>query len=354
MVEGKVKINNESEKRYRKIPLDSSSSLKMFSQDRRKYYKRYYMGEHVEEPDTKATLMGKLVETVLLEPHLFDEKFYMSTCESAPTGLMLTFVECLYKYTEAHTNEKGIVTKDFLDICKEAYSESGFKISLDAVLKKFIDSENEAYYKEIRAVRRKGLSVVTTQDVTNAEKIVEELKNNFATRGVIELETDDRYEVFNQFPIEGYKVDGLSFKSLIDKIVVDHKEKTIQIFDLKCVWSVENFYEEYYLYRRAYIQAYLYHRSIFNSENGIFPFDHEEYEVLIPRFIVCDSINYNNPLIYKLSVQDMDMAYEGFKHENKTYPGVKKLIKELLWHKTMDVWNISMENYLSEGIVNLV
>ena len=51
---------------------------------------------------------------------------------------------------------------------------------------------------------------------------------------------------------------SMKFKSMMDKVVVDHEKRTVQVYDLKCVWAVENFYEEYYLYRRAYIQAFLY------------------------------------------------------------------------------------------------
>lgn len=350
MITGKV--NNAAEKAYRKLNMDSSSSLKMFSQDKRKYHKRYYLNEHVEEPDTKATLMGKLVEVTLLEPELFDEKFYMSTCTKAPTGLMLDFVEALYKHTELGTDKEGNIIRDFGDIVKDAFAESGFKISLEAVLKKFEGSDAKLYYKEIRSVRKQGLNVVTIEDVTNAERIVKELRNNFATKDVVNLVSDGRWEVYNQFPIEGYLVDGMKFKSLIDKVVIDHNEKTIQIYDLKCTFSVENFYEEYYLYRRAYIQAFLYHKSILNSEN-IFDFDHSDYKVLCPAFIVCDSINYNNPLIFKLSVDDLDEAYEGFSGKDREYPGVRKLIQDLTWHKEMDLWRISRENYLSGGIVKL-
>ena len=103
--------------------------------------------------------------------------------------------------------------------------------------------------------------MITTEDVQNSEKIVNELKNNFVTSKVINLVSDKRFTVNNQLQIEGYAVDGHFFKSMMDKIVIDHEERTINIYDLKCTWSVENFYEEYYLYRRSYIQAYLYYNA---------------------------------------------------------------------------------------------
>jgi len=342
----------KTEASYRAIQMESSSSLKEFSMDKRKYYKKYILNERVEEADNKAATTGRVVETLLLEPQEFDGRFYMSTCMSAPTGLMLAFVEALYKYTAESTNSEGEITRDFDDICKDAYTESGFKIKYDAVLAKFIGSDAEIFYKELREVKSKGLTVVTAQDVTNAEKIVEELKTNQITADVVNLVNSARYTIHNQFQIEGYSVDSRLFKSMLDKIVVDHSEKKIWIYDLKCTWSVENFHEEYYLYRRAYIQAYLYFHAVksltINSQSEL-----SGYDVQYPRFIVCDSTNYFSPLIYTTDQSDMLNAYHGFEHKGRKYPGVKQIIEDLKWAVDNDKWNISRENYLNNGLVNI-
>lgn len=340
----------KTESSYRKINMDSSSSLKEFSLDKRKYYKKYIINEKTEDESSKAAIIGRVVETLLLEPEEFDGRFYMSSCATSPTGLMLAFVEALYKHTEAVTNEDGEVTEEFEEICKSAYIDSGFKIKIEAVLTKFIGSDAEIYYKEIREVRSKGLTVITTEDVQNSEKIVNELKNNFVTSKVINLVSDKRFTVNNQLQIEGYAVDGHLFKSMMDKIVIDHEERTINIYDLKCTWSVENFYEEYYLYRRSYIQAYLYYNAVLSLtfEGELFG-----YKVEFPKFIVCDSINYYNPLIYVLSEKDMNDAYNGFEHKGRIYPGVKSLIEDLNWAIENNTWNIDRNNYLNNGIVNI-
>ena len=340
----------KAEATYRAIQMDSSSSLKEFSMDRKKYYKKYVLSERVEESDNKAATTGRVVETLLLEPQEFDGRFYMSTCMSAPTGLMLAFVEALYKHTAEATDENGNVSRDFEEISKDAYTDSGFKIKFEAVLGKFIGSDAEIFYKELREVKSKGLTVVTADEVSNAYKIVEELKSNFATKDVINLVNSSRWTVLNQFQVEGYSVDGQLFKSMMDKVVIDHNEKTIQVYDLKCTWSVENFYEEYYLYRRSYIQAYLYWKAVISlTITG----ELQGYFVHAPKFIVCDSTNYMNPLIYQLSKDDLLDAVEGFEHKGRTYPGVAKLIKDLKWAIDNNVWNISRENYINNGMVNI-
>jgi hypothetical protein len=161
-----------------------------------------------------------------------------------------------------------------------------------------------------------------------------------------------RYEIIDQMQVEGYTIDGHLFKSMLDKVVIDHKEKTIQPYDLKCTWSVENFYEEYYLYRRAYIQAFLYyHAMIHLASDPDSPY--YKYKVEYLKFIVCDSTNYYQPLIYTLDDYDMVNAYKGFILKERKYPGVQDLIAALTWCIQTNTWNISHKNYLSNGVVNI-
>ena len=346
MIQGQTK----TEAQYRAVIMDSSSSLKEFSQNRKKYHKKYILNEAVEEEDSKASVMGRLVETLLMEDHLFDSKFHMSVISSTPTGLMLDFVEALYKYTAAATNEDGVLTRNFEEICKDAHADSGFKIKLDAVLNKFMGSDAEVYYKEIREVRSKGLTVVTTQDVTNAEKIVTELKTNPITAEIVNLVNSAQYSVHNQLQVEGYDIFGHMFKSMMDMIHVDHANKIVQVYDLKCTWAVENFYDEYYLYRRAYIQGFLYHKA---AESWASEMGYGDYKILYPKFIVCDSTNYSSPLVYAMSDINMQDALNGFEQKGRTYPGVAQLIEDLDWAIENDKWNISKENYINNGVVKL-
>lgn len=348
MIGGKTK----TEANYRALMLDSSSSLKDFSMDRKKYFKKYILNEVVEEKENHAANMGRIVETLLMEPEEMDNRFYMSAITSSPTGLMLEFVEALYRHTKDATDESGKVTRPMNELLEDAYKDSGFKIKYEAVISKFVGSDAEIYYNEIRKVRTNNLTVVTSQDITKAEQIVEELRTNFATSHIVNLVNSVNYTVINQFQIENYEVDGHMFKSMLDKMIVNHQLRKIEIYDLKCTWSVENFYEEYYLYRRAYIQAYLYYKAV-QSLTKDKDSEYYGYTVEYPQFIVCDSTNYHNPLIYTLDESDMKDAYEGFEHKGRTYPGVKNIISDLKWALDNNIWNISRQNHASQGIINI-
>lgn len=344
---------NKTEQEYRAVKLDSSSSLKVFSENRKKYYKKYIVNDPdlEEEEDSKAVTVGKLVETLLLEPEEFDNRFLISTVVEVPTGNMATFVEHLYKLTEKNTDEDGEITVNFVDLMQEAYTLTGFKRDkFDTVVEKFVGSNAEIYYKEIRQVRSKKMTVVTVEDVTNAENIVNELKNNPVTAPIVNLVNTDKIEVINQLQIENFVVNNHVFKGMLDKVVIDHVNKVIQPYDLKCTWTVENFQKEYYLYRRAYIQGYLYYNAVLQAYNHLVE---EGYVVKPLAFIVCDSTNYMSPLIYNMTSKSLLEAANGFEINGRDYPGVINLIDELKWCVENDIWRISKENHKNNGIINL-
>lgn len=339
-----------TESNYREKLLDSSSSLKEFSIDRRKYQKKYVLGEDVREKDNQAINTGRIVETILLEPELFDQKFHLSACANPPTELMLKFVEALADISVEAINDQGEVTRSFEDMSREAYDKSGYKLKYEAVINKFAGGDAEIYYEELVKVKAQNLTVVSVDDVSNAERIVAELKSNPITASILNKIDSVQWEVKKQFQVENYEIDGLPMKSMIDLVLTDHKNKTVQVFDLKTVWSVEGFYEDYYLYRRAYIQAYVYYKACLSLTINK---KHEWYGYIVepPKFIVCDSINYYSPLIYSLSTDDLNDAYTGFEYKGRQYPGVASIISDLKFAMENNVWNISRENYLNNGIV---
>ena len=348
MIQGTIK----SAKEYYATQTDSSSSLKLFAQDRRKYYKKYYLSEQVEEEDTqtRAAITGSLVDCLLFEPEKFDERFFQSSLDKLPTGKMLDFCNALVNISLAAIDEEGSVTRSFEDMATEARTIAQFEWKLPAILDKFIGQNPELYYKENKEVKSKGLTVITLDDYNNANRVIEELKTNEFTAPIINLVNSDRYIVYKQLQIEDYQTDGLNLKSMIDLIHIDRKAKTIQIYDLKCTFSVEGFLWDYYLKRLSYIQAYLYKKACEELKKRL---NLNDFVVLEPAFIVCDSIGYYQPLVYTLDSDDISDAYLGFEYKGRQYKGVKEIISELIWAKEQNQWRISKKNYEKRGFINI-
>lgn len=341
-----------TEKEYRDLPLNSSSSLKDFLIDRRKYYKKYILKETVKEKPNKSSDMGRLVETLLMEPDRFDELFFMSSLTEVPGGMMGDFIVYLAQAVGAEDPE-DVDDDKFEELAKEAHKKSGFKWKLPAVLKKFEEPENELYYSECLKVEALKMTMVTPQDIENAEKIVTELKTNPFLGWISTTTTTKKVEVINQMKIPEFFINGLRLKAMLDKVIINHEINEVRIFDLKCTWAVENFYKEYYLFRRAYIQAYLYWRAVLYLSETDTECSFYGYKINPPEFLVCDSINYYKPLLYTLTDKDLGDAYVGFEHKFTKYPGVKDIIEDLQWAIDKDLWTISRTNWENNAIVNI-
>ena len=344
-------VAQKTEREYRAIPVDSASTLKEFAISPYKYYKRYVLGEKLEdEEESRATLIGSIVHCLLLEPHVFDEKFYVSTCEDKPTEKMLEFVNALYKHTLLATDEDGNVTKDFSFIAMDAYNDSGFKWKFETVIEKF-SGVSEDYYAELLATRPRNISVVSGADQRIAEQICNALKNDEFLYEIMNQEDTEDITVLNEVKLEGPKfiIFGLLLKGMVDKMILNHKIKKISIYDLKITWDNENFFEGYYLKRRSYIQAFIYWQlvQIWAEENG-----YEDYEIEYPKFIVADSQNFYKPLTYVLNSEDIKGAVEGFNYKGKFYKGTLDIITDLKWAIEKNEWQMTRENFLARGIVS--
>ena len=344
-----------SENQYRSIPLLSASDLRSFSIDRLKFYKEKILGEKREEEYNKAILLGNLGHCLILEPEKFDDKFMMSICTSPPTAGVLVFTEALYKHTMANMAEDGTLTVDFSELFDLAYAESGFKITKEAVAKKFTEKNNkgetaEQYYQQLVQASSQNLQVACVDDITIAEKAVNLVLHDEFTGPIFEERQGCEY--FNEQQIEGFTVEGLEMKAMLDRIVVDHNNKTIQIYDLKFVYDVVNFKREYWLKKQAYIQGYIYWKALMSGVLDL-GFDYSEYEILPPIFIVAHSGCFYRPLQYKMSVEDLNKAEKGFVENEREYKGVTEIIKDILWCQENQIWNISKSAFEAGGIVNL-
>lgn len=365
-ISGKL-INNGivemSEGEYRRLEVDSSSSIKVFADSRQAYYKKFVLKQWEEEEDGIAVILGKLVDCLLLgNEGEFEEKFITSSIVNAPTATMELFVEALYKRASDATNEEGELTRDMRDLTLEAYNDVKFdrdgkqiafkRANVDSYenwVTKFMSGEAYTYFKEIMEVRKLGKTVITVSLLDQANRIVEKLKTSPNTWRIF---APENVQVFNQLKIDGFAIDGLALKGMLDRVHVWHMNKSIQLYDLKVTWNVEDFYQKYYLIRRTYFQAYIYHRAL-SSRTVDLGFDYSEYTIAAPQFIVADSANFYEPLVYELNHNDLEDAFAGFRHKNRYYKGLKEVIGELKWAKSENVWNQSMENWKNDGIVKL-
>lgn len=340
-----------TEKEYRGLDQLSSSDLRLFTQDKRAFFKKKVLkeGETDDEEYNRSSMIGSLVHCLLLEPETFDHKYMMSICQKIPTELMLTFVQALHKHTILSIVD-GEVTEEFSSLAQKAYNDSEFKITLPAVMNKFTGKDPEDYYKELRESHSKGLEVVCIDDITIANSIVTTIRQDENVGYIFSMESSDDIDIYNEIKIEDIDLYGTKMKMMGDKVVVNHTEKTIQLYDLKVIWDPIRFYRDYYLKKFGYLQGGIYYELIFrwaalNELTG--------YMILPPIFVVADSSNFYCPLLYKMTREDLQDAVDGFTIGDRTYIGIKSILEEIKWSQETGNWRTNKEAVDNNGFLQL-
>lgn len=344
MIEG-VKKKEYTEKEYRAIDMLSASDLRLFNTDRKKFFKRHVLREKQEEEYNKSILIGSIVHCLLLEPEAFDDRYMLSICENPPTGMVLPFTESLYRQTVASMDDEGNILVDIEEMLRNAYVEAGFKISFEAAVKKFNETGKE-YYEQLIRAKAEGKEIVCMDDTNIANRIVEMVKGDeFVGKYFQDIE-------HCELKAEGFLVDGIEMKCMIDKVIPDHEVMTLQPIDPKIVFDNQNFFREYYLKKQAHIQAYVYYMGLKSGKIDL-GFDYSDYTILPPIFVAIDSGCYYKPVQYRVTEEGLKKAYEGFVENGKEYRGVKETLEELVWAKDTGNWTISKRAYDNQGVINI-
>lgn len=358
-----------TEKEYRSLEIDSYSSIKVFIEDRKKYYRKFVLREPVRDSDTPSTIFGSLVDCLIFSPDEFDNRFTLSFTD-VPKGQYGKLIDELMNVTAASLNDDGEVTKDLEDMLEEAYNNVKYdrngtvvdfkRDSFDVVKRKFIGSDLEIYYRQLREAH--GKEVIESTMVNNALNVINELRTNSITAEIINMVTGEEVTVYNQFAIIESLKDCLdpgqekteeqaTFKCLVDKLIIDHNTKEIHIYDLKTAWDNEGEFLNNYFKYKYYIQAALYFYLVVEWKKK--QPELEDYAVRWPAFIVADSNNYKSPLIYVTDNGNFTQGMRGFMIKGKYYPGVINAVLDMIWHKRTGIWNISRENNRNNGIVKI-
>jgi hypothetical protein len=159
---------------------------------------------------------------------------------------------------------------------------------------------------------------------------------------------EDGIEVFNEMPIL-FEIGDVPYKSLVDKVIIDHEAKTIQPIDWKTSWDNE---EPSYAYLKFgyYIQAAMYDMALTNWKNDKGMADY----VLHPmKFIFCDTGGFSDPIVLNTDGHDIMRGHKGFTVRGYRYRGLDELINDIQWHLETGIWSTSKTIADKKGNIKL-
>lgn len=354
---------------YRKISGLNYSMIKLFEKSSIDFFEQFILGNKTEDEDTSATLLGNIVDDIILThqgdveafEQAFDENYALFDGEVS-TAQAFVLANELFRITKQHTDEQGLLHRSFVDNFEETLrnvQEQG-KYKGKTITQALEDfkkvqksgSSGESYFQaKLDAIGKKvvsvGIKAKGLQIASNA------LTDPFISHYFDFSHNNENIEILTKFPItftykgENGEIEG---KVEVDELIINHLEKTIQPIDLKTTYDNGQF-PYMYLKNRYYLQAGWYTEAIeqWKTENNM-----EDYKVLPYKFIVLDTSNNNRrPLVYELDNQHTKQNYIGFYIGNHYYKGIRELVEAIIWANSNGIWNVSKEAYESDGIIKM-
>jgi len=346
-----------TEKEYRSLDRVSYSSISKLAGSPQAY-KASVEGPKEESPYME---LGTVVDILLTDKARFDAEVYVMTASKPSADTMLTYCSRL-----AETGNTAI-----------AYGASGYKISPEAVAKKF-DKEGRPYYDALMEAR--GKLIIDSDGMFKANQIVTELTSNLFTKGYflpsrspdieLKFQVPILWEVQTKSLLNPEEIVTTKLKSLLDIVYIDHGKGVVLPIDLKT--GGESFMKSYWRYHR-YLQGAMYTDAVRGVRWQRYDEAEREYEVEPMRFVFADTNLINPPAIWCMSQLDVHGGREGIpylalqpgismggKDEMVWVPtdrikrkGYLQLIAELDWHIKMDQWSYSYDTYQKNGEVEI-
>lgn len=336
---------------YKNTKALSQSSLKVLEYNPRGFYRDEYLwliGKTLTKPESRPTdpmKLGEIVDINLTRPEDLEKEYVV--INNPPTGQMLKFVDAYFR-------DESLATKSYTEnisedmtrlIASAAYTEALFiRDSLKTVLSRF-ETEGAAYYTALR--NSIGKTVVSAELMGTAMEVTEALKTDEYTGPIVgDPGGNLLQDVYNQLPIY-FNLGGVPLKALVDKVIVSHRNKTIQPYDIKTCgdsfWTAFGNYR-YDIQGAFYLEAIRVWRDITLNLN--------DYKLMPFRFIV----GYTNgkgyrPELWEMSWQDEAVGRNGGSNRmGRQVKGFLDLLRDYKWHVEHEQWDYPAEVYQKDGV----
>lgn len=318
-----------TEKEYYNEKRTSSSSLKWFLQS--PIYYRKMLDKELEYLTKRYFEIGKKVHMKLLEANEFI-KNYIYLEYNTPKS------ENQKKFCEDYVTSKAKTKDERLSYAyKNNYSCD--KLSDEKVLEKAQETAKDLtrYITYLRK-RSEVKDVLTYTDNKLINDLEQVVKDHIAAKPLLYLTDEDRMNNMEEHNEQVIFFDflGVECKAMLDRVVIDHKNKIVKLIDLKTTSNLGDFshsFEEFSYYR----QMAFYWLAIYNEYPETRDYAHETYIVGLQKGELPEC------RVFSISEVWLDI---GLKEIETILPRIK-------WHYDNNQWEHSKEYYENNGIEEL-
>jgi len=243
---------------------------------------------------------------------------------------------------------------DLDTIFTQAYAQAGIK-SPNAydLIAEFVEVGGRDWASEYMMART--IELITQEEYNKASAMKAMLINNEYVGDMFVMDVPENHHIFKgdieivyQADIS-FEVEGVECKALPDILIIDHKQRTIQIVDLKTTSSYDqnvmsSFMKFGYDYQAAWYTLAL--EAVTDQEGELYGY------TVSPSFlfVFIDTVQGCEPICVKMSELDVDCAINGGIRYGKYRKGILDIFREYLWHVETDLWDYPMEYYRNDGV----
>lgn len=311
----------------------SNSSLGWFKISPR-YFKDKLDGK-IQDEKVPAFETGTMIHMYILQPDEFWDNYVILDYETPKSKEQRIFCE-----TYAHSTELDHDLR-LLEAFNSAYRANGKSDNKKLLEAKEIALKYESYIKYLDIQNK---TVISYADLTRLRNISDSINNHKKAKELL-TNIPSLYESNNEFHINwdySVKVADNNFilpcKSLLDRLVINHKEKLIRLIDLKTTSDISNFNIKSFWkfdYGRQLAFYKLAIRWYFENELKL-NFDEYTIEYYI---IAIETINNNEIRVFKI-------------HEdiiNNSTVDISQIMTEINWHIQNNLWDHRIDYYKGDG-----
>lgn len=317
----------------------SNSNIGWFLNKGPAFLHKMLSGQGEEEKST-ALMKGTMIHEYLLQPEEFNKDYVVwNKCRPSSTQEE-KFCQALIDSIEIEPN------KSLLTAYKAAYSTTGK--SEDKMLSEA--SKKASMLKDYIDFKKSGDTRIMIQpyQAIQLQKIKENIINHKAASKL--LQPADNEKVFHEFHINweyiSYKdynnVDfTCSCKSLLDSVTFDYDKKQITLMDLKTTSHLHNFADA--------VNTYDYTRQLYYYTKAL-------------KWYIKNELHENeNTWTFKWYIIAIDSSTSDVRVFTFSYAQifganvekVRNAIRDIVWHKTNNLWEHSRAYYEGNGVETL-
>mgnify|MGYP001577435170 FL=1 len=333
---------------YKKIAKVNQSSLKKILHSPGAY--RAAVNKY-EESTESHFVFGSLVDDMLLAPKTVDDKYYKMADSDISTTLKL-IAQHVYEAAKLNPiDDSGKVLCPLHDIyyqdlilnAKRTYAYQPRWKDETAITNIVKSCSN--YFNAL--IESNGKVIISIEEYNKALTCVAMLKSDKYTSKYL-VKPSQNISIFTHVVLE-FETEGVKCKAELDKVFIDHVNKTIQPIDYKTTgMPINGFKYEFWKYRYDF-QAAFYKLGL-SQDSKIIKLLEDGYELLNFRYIVVNSDGNDNPMIFVVPKEVNAIGLHGGKLDNgRTLEGVHQAIGRYQYHTVNDAWDYPREYYQREG-----